>query len=915
MVRQPEIRIATRRFDSDETNDFACVDLNKMTAGRASPLPKSLLVVLDNLCRQKLRRKNVGKEISDLLNWDAETAGFSCPLIVDRVLFPDSSGLPALMDLAAARDAVKRAGGDPKTIEPTVPVTLVVDHSLIVDHAGRIDAPELNEAMEIDRNKERYAFLKWAENAFENLSIVPPGSGIIHQVHLEKLAKLVTIDQSDPSRPLVCPEFVLGCDSHTTMINAIGLLAWGVGGIDGESAMLGSPYSVRIPRIVGVRLTGELKTGVMPTDLVLTITSRLRKFGVTGAFVEFFGEGVGRLSVPDRATIANMAPEYGATVGFFPIDGRTIEYLTQSGRDRAHISLVEAYAKAAGLYDDPTEPEPEFSDVVEIDLGEISPSVAGPKRPQDLVALKDVSKRFHNALWKDTNNGGFGLALEDLGKSVTVQLGTQTYELTHGSITIAAITSCTNTSNPTVMLGAGILARNARRMGLSVPAFVKTSMAPGSKLVRDYLQKAELLEPLQELGFHIVGYGCTTCSGKSGPIDERIASAVMDNELVASSVLSGNRNFEGRIHKTCRANFLASPVLVVAFALAGRIDIDFEQEPVGMGFEGEPVFLKDIWPDRDEIASLVKTSQGPAQFQESYKSLFRGSNGWEALGTSQGVQFDWDASSTYLKRPPFFELENCGFKDEISNGRVLVMAGDSLTTDHVTPSGEILPDSLAGRYLIESGVAPEDFNAVTQRRGNHEFMARITFGNQRMKNRLADGAEGGFTRLVPDGELLPIFEASQWMLKNDAMPIVIAGQDYGMGSSRDWAAKGPKLLGVQIILAQSFERIHRSNLIGMGIMPLVFEDGCSAETLGLNGFENFSFKGLKQALSEETKIHVTAQSRSGTSIAFDAALDIASDHERELLRNGGIFQSLIESSLAPTIEKNPSQRALQGQHE
>jgi len=862
--------------------------------------------VLDNLCRQRLKGLKVESQILQLVSWGKNSDEMNCSLTVDRVLFPDSSGLPALMDLAAARDAVRNSGGNAAMVEPTVPVTLVVDHSLIVDHFGRIDAHKLNEAKEIERNRERYSFLKWAECAFHNLSIVPPGSGIIHQVHLEKLAHLITVDKDIPSGELVCPEFVLGCDSHTTMINAIGLLAWGVGGIDGESAMLGIPYSVRIPRVVGVRLTGDLKMGVLPTDLVLTITSRLREFDVVGAFVEFFGDGVEGLSVPDRATIANMAPEYGATVGYFPIDARTIEYLTQSGREPNHVALVEAYAKAAGLFNESDAPEPEFTEIVEIDLADITPSVAGPKRPQDLVALNALPETFHESLETSPRNGGFGIASNDRDKTVEVLIKDDVHKLTHGSITIAAITSCTNTSNPTVMVGAGLLARNARKLGLNVPSFVKTSMAPGSKLVRDYLQDADLMEPLQDLGFHIVGYGCTTCSGKSGPINEDVAAAIMDNDVVAVSILSGNRNFEGRIHKTCRANFLASPVLVVAFALAGRIDINFEHEPIGTDANGNPVFLKDIWPDRDEIITLVKTSQVPERFKKSYSSLFQGSELWGKLECSTGAHFNWDANSTYLKRPPFFELPQTEISDVVSGGRALVMVGDSVTTDHITPSGEILPDSLAGQYLVDSGVAPVDFNAVTQRRGNHEFMARITFGNQRMKNHLAGGVEGGFTKLKVDGEVITIYEAAKWMSQENLTPIVLAGRDYGMGSSRDWAAKGPKLLGVRLVVAQSFERIHRSNLIGMGIVPLIFESGCSAESLNLDGFETFTFRGLAQANRRGTSVKVTAKAENGGTTEFNVTLDVASEHEHQLLAKGGIFQTLIDKCLGSSFARKLS---------
>jgi len=888
-------RLEVKRFDVTGPGSHACLDLQRVLRARKRPLPKCLMVVLENLLRQQLKGSDVSTQIDALVNWGADSGELICSLKANRVLFPDSSGLPALMDLAAARDAMAASSLAPELIEPEVPVTLVVDHSLIVDHSGRIDAPALNEAKEMERNAERYAFFKWAEGAFENLTIVPPGSGIIHQVHLEKLAHLVALDDQAPGGPLAFPEFVLGCDSHTTMINAIGLLGWGVGGIDGEMAMLGNAYSVRIPRVIGVRLTGALQAGIMPTDLVLTITNQLRDYGVVGAFVEFFGSGLEALSVADRATIANMAPEYGATIGFFPIDDNTIDYLRQSGRSKEHIALVEAYAKASGLFGD-SDQKADYSDIIEIDLSSIRPSVSGPKRPQDLVVLDAIAHSFRQTLTAGTQDGGFGLSPHALGNKAPITLAGKDHMLTHGSIVIAAITSCTNTSNPTVMIGAGLLARNARRLGLTVPAFVKTSMAPGSKLVRDYLQDAELMGPLQELGFHIVGYGCTTCSGKSGPINPQVADAISDQDLVAAAVLSGNRNFEGRIHKSCRASYLASPVLIVAFALAGRVDIDFDTEPLGLDTDNKPVFLKDIWPDREEILSLVGTSQTPARFNASYASLYQGSKLWRDLDSPSGQQFSWDTHSSYIKRPPFFDLPATDLPDELSGARVLVMAGDSLTTDHVTPSGEILSDSLAGRYLIDSGVAPSDFNAVTQRRGNHDFMTRITFGNQRMKNRLVPGVEGGFTRLAADGDVLPIFEAAQWLTDNDKIPIVLAGHDYGMGSSRDWAAKGPKLLGVRLVLAQSFERIHRANLIGMGIIPLVFADGQSIERIGLTGFETFSFAGLSHALESGQPVSVTARDASDNSIVFDTQLDVSGAQETELLRQGGVFQSLIANA-------------------
>lgn len=885
--------LQVKRFGASGSDTYACLDIEHALAKRSRPLPKCLMVVLENLMRQSWKGDDRSAQIEALLNWSVKSGEVICSLKANRVLFPDSSGLPALMDLAAARDAMANDGYDPELVEPVVPVTLVIDHSVIVDYAGRPDAADLNEAREMERNGERYAFFKWAEGAFEKLSIVPPGSGIIHQVHLEKLAQLVALDDAVPGQPLAFPEFVLGCDSHTTMINAIGLLGWGVGGIDGEMAMLGNSYPVRIPRVIGVRLTGALPPGVMPTDLVLTITNRLRSFGVVGAFVEFFGAGLDALSVADRATIANMAPEYGATIGFFPIDANTLDYLKQSGRPDSHIAFVEAYAKASGLFSDSLQLEAEFSDVVEIDLSTIRPAVAGPKRPQDLVPMDEVANAFQAALTQDTRDGGFGMRPEALTAQAAVTVEGKSYPLTHGTIAIAAITSCTNTSNPTVMIGAGLLARNARRLGLQVPAFVKTSMAPGSKLVRDYLQDAGLMEPLQELGFHIVGFGCTTCSGKSGPINADIADAIADQDLVAVAVLSGNRNFEGRIHKSCRASYLASPVLTVAFALAGRIDIDFDTEPVGLDRDGEPVFLHEIWPDRDEILSLVGTSQTPERFRTSYAGLHQGSQLWRDLDSQSGPLFHWDTGSSYIRRPPFFDLAETGFPDSLTAGRVLIMAGDSLTTDHITPSGEILGDSLAGRYLIDCGVAKENFNAVTQRRGNHDFMARITFGNQRMKNRLVPGIEGGFTRLSQDGDVIPVFEAARRMAETQQTPIVLAGHDYGMGSSRDWAAKGPRLLGVRVVLARSFERIHRANLIGMGIIPLIFSANQSVESLNLSGFETFHFAGLTDALESGHPVSVVATDAAGSRTNFETFLDISGAQEQALLRRGGIFQSLL----------------------
>ncbi len=870
---------------------MSCIDLDALTAARSRPLPSCLKVVLENLSRQDLLGHDTADIAAQIAGWTGETPPLSAPLMVSRLILPDSSGLPVLMDLAAARDAAHASGAGADSVEPRVPIALVVDHSLIVDVAGRADARERNIAEEYRRNGERYSFFKWAQQAFAKLQVVPPGAGIIHQVHLEKLAMLVERITLPGHGAIAAPEFVIGCDSHTPMVNGIGLLAWGVGGIEGEAVALGQRHVVRIPRVVGVRLTGRLPAGSTTTDMVLTITERLRKVGVVGDFVEFFGEGVAGLSVPERATIANMAPEYGATIGYFAIDARTIDYLHQSGRPAGHVALVEAHARAAGLYVEDHGVEADYSEIVSIDLGAIAPCLAGPRRPQDRVPLTDIKSVFCESLSTPVAQGGFGVPQGESDKAVAVEGFEQ--PLRHGSIMVAAITSCTNTSNPAVMLGAGLLARNAVRLGLRTPGWVKTSLAPGSRLVEDYLAKAGLLAPLEQLGFHIVGFGCTTCSGKSGPIRPELAEAISKHDLVAAAVLSGNRNFEGRIHRSCRANFLASPPLVVAFALAGRIDIDVEAEPLGTGSDGQPVHLRDIWPDPAELEQLVRESLQPEQFQKSYARLFDGAELWRRLEAPTGRRFQWDPASTYVCPPPFFDLDSPALPDSLEDARTLLMVGDSLTTDHITPSGEISPDTLAGQYLVAQGVKPKDFNAVTQRRGNHEFMARITFANQRLKNLLAPGTEGGFTRLSPDAPPVAIYEAAMAFRRQGAPAIVLGGRDYGMGSSRDWAAKGPKLLGVRAALAESFERIHRSNLIGVGILPLVFAKDESAATLGLTGFERFRFGNLHAAVMAGEAVSVEAHDEAGEPRRFSARVDIASEAERDLLLSGGMFAALL----------------------
>lgn len=875
------------------------VDIRRLLAHRRTPLPRSLCVVLENLAVQALNGADVAANIAALCDWGADSSEISVPLKVSRVMLPDSSGLPALMDLAAARDTLLAKGRDPRAVEPAVPVTLVVDHSLIVDLAGHPNARTHNIAEEYRRNAERYSFFKWAEQAFERLRVVPPGAGIIHQVHLESIAQVVAPRQV-PDGQVLTTEFVLGCDSHTTMVGGIGMLAWGVGGIDGEATMLGLPYEVRIPRVVGVQLTGVMPAGAMTTDLVLTITQKLRQVGVVGAFIEFCGPGAANLSVPDRATIANMAPEYGATCAFFPIDRRTINYLTASGRSADHVARVEEYAHASGLWAEPDDPLPEVSEMVVTDLADIVPSVAGPKRPQDRVPLDRLAQSFHTALNAPVGPNGFGLSPSTIKARAEVEIAGQNVALRHGSLTIAAITSCTNTSNPSVMLAAGLLARNAVARGLAVPPQVKTSLAPGSRVVEDYLSEAGLMAPLEALGFHVVGIGCTTCSGKSGPLAPGLSEAVADNDLICAAVLSGNRNFEGRIHKSVRAAYLASPPLVVAFALAGRIDIDLTREPLGLDAQGAPVMLANIWPDDDEIAALERQSQRPGLFRKSYATLFDGADLWDDLPSPTGPVFQWDETSTYIRRPPFFDLGGGPIPDRLCAARALVVAGDSLTTDFITPSGEILPDTQAGQYLIKLGVTPQDFNAVTQRRGNHEFMARVTFANQRMKNRLAGGIEGGFTRLDPAGAVMTIFDAAQALKGADSPAIVLAGKDYGMGSSRDWAAKGPKLLGVRAVLAESFERIHRANLVGMGIIPLIFTPGEGLDALGLTGFERFCFHNLHSAVADLAPIPARAAGSDGTVTEFMVHLDATSAYERALLRDGGIFDAILKSAIADT---------------
>src|SRR6516162_1151226 len=811
-----------------------------------SRLPFSLKVLLENLLRNEDGRSVTKEDIQAVAQWLKDrTSDREIAFRPARVLMQDFTGVPAVVDLAAMRDAMDHLGGEATKINPLVPVDLVIDHSVAVNFFGHRDSFKRNVEEEYKQNQERYRFLKWAQLSFQNFRVVPPGTGICHQVNLEYLAQTVcstkaAIKFSDKSAAgeLAFPDTVVGTDSHTTMVNGLSVLGWGVGGIEAEAAMLGQPYSMLLPEVIGVRLNGKLKEGVTATDLVLTVTQMLRKRGVVGKFVEYFGPGLAGLTIADRATLGNMSPEYGATCGFFPIDDDTLRYLSDTGRPADRIALVAAYAKAQSMYRTKNTPDPVFTDVLKLELSSIEPSLAGPKRPQDRIALKDVKSGFVQAMDREFNKAG------ELDKRVPVE--GRTHTLGHGDVVIAAITSCTNTSNPSVMIAAGLLAKKAVEKGLAVKPWVKTSLAPGSQVVAEYYEKSGLQKPLDALGFNLVGFGCTTCIGNSGPLREEISESINKNGLVAAAVLSGNRNFEGRVNADVRANYLASPPLVVAYALAGRMDIDLNKEPLGIDTKGQPVYLRDVWPSQKEIRSAINSSVKAEMFRKAYEESLKGDERWKGVQAPSGELFQWDASSTYVKRPPYFEnmpKQAAPLKD-IKGARVLAVLGDSVTTDHISPAGSIQPDSPAGKYLIAHGVSPKDFNSYGARRGNHEVMMRGTFANIRLRNQMAPGTEGGWTVHVPDKTQMSIYDAAMQYEKEGTPLVILAGKEYGSGSSRDWAAKGPRLLGVQAVLAESFERIHRSNLVGMGVLPLQFMDGQNAASLGLAGFETFDIDGI-----------------------------------------------------------------------
>ncbi len=867
-------------------NQYEIFKLKAVTEGHAGRLPFSLKILLENLLRHEDGRDVTRGNILALANWDPKAEpSTEISFTPARVILQDFTGVPAVVDLAAMRDAVVKLGGSADSINPLSPAELVIDHSVQVDNYGTARALDLNNKIEFNRNRERYSFLRWGQGAFKNFRVVPPNTGIVHQVNLEYLSRVV-FDTTREGVRRAYPDTVVGTDSHTTMINGLGVLGWGVGGIEAEAAMLGQPITMLIPHVVGFKLTGQLTEGTTATDLVLTVTQMLRAKGVVGKFVEFYGDGLAQLPLADRATIGNMSPEFGSTCAIFPIDGETLRYLELSGRDRAHIRLIEAYAKEQGMWRYDGQPDALYSDWLELDLGSVEPSLAGPKRPQDRIALGVADTVFRKHL--ETAVAG-----RKSGGSATVTLDGNKAEIRDGSVLIAAITSCTNTSNPAVMVAAGLLARNARAKGLKSKPWVKTSLAPGSKVVTDYLVKAELLDDLDALGFFTVGYGCTTCIGNSGPLRPEIAAAVQQAGIVGCSVLSGNRNFEGRIHPQVQMNFLASPPLVVAYALAGTMDINLYKDALGKDKSGKPVFLKDIWPGQKEIQDVIARSIDSSMFKSSYAGVFTGDSNWNSLEVPKGEIYTWDEASTYVKNPPYFDgmtIETRPVED-IRGARVLAVLGDSVTTDHISPAGSIAADSPAAKYLQTQGVKPVDFNSYGSRRGNHEVMMRGTFANIRLRNRLAPGTEGGWTRHQPSDELLSIYDASLKYQQTGTPLIILAGNEYGAGSSRDWAAKGTALLGVRAVLAKSFERIHRSNLIGMGVLPLEFRAGESAESLGLTGKESFDVRG--QADPAARVVKVTATADGGKPVSFDAIVRIDTPKERDYYEHGGILHYVL----------------------
>jgi aconitate hydratase len=861
--------------------DYTIYKLDAVTDGNVSQLPFSLKILLENLLRHAGDGDVSVEDINSLANWDANAdPSQEISFTPARVILQDFTGVPAVVDLAAMRDAVVKLGGDADSINPLSPAELVIDHSVQVDNYGSSNALDLNTKLEFQRNRERYSFLRWGQGAFDNFRVVPPNTGIVHQVNIEYLARVV-FDAEKGGERIAYPDTVVGTDSHTTMVNGLGVLGWGVGGIEAEAAMLGQPITMLIPQVIGFKLLGELSEGTTATDLVLTVTQMLREKGVVGKFVEFYGDGLSNLPLSDRATLSNMAPEFGSTCGIFPIDSETIRYLETSGRDADQIALIEAYAKAQGMWREDGQADPVFTDLLELDMATVVPSLAGPKRPQDRIPLTIAKDQY----LKDREDKS--------AKSATVAGPDGEYQLEDGAVTIAAITSCTNTSNPYVMIAAGLVARKAREKGLTVKPWVKTSLAPGSRVVTNYLTKPGLIDDLAAMGFDVVGYGCTTCIGNSGPLRPEIEAAIKDNDLIATSVLSGNRNFEGRIHALVKMNYLASPPLVVAYAIAGSMNFDLVEDSLGDDQNGDPVFLRDIWPSQAEVQELVLQNINKEMFISTYKEVFAGDSNWNQIDSPTGQIYSWDDASTYVKNPPYFEgmTMQLGSRADIKGARALALLGDSVTTDHISPAGAIVPDSPAGEYLQAQGVSPGDFNSYGSRRGNHEVMMRGTFANIRLRNLLAPGTEGGWTQMQPSGEQTSIYAAAMRYKAAGTPLVVIGGKEYGTGSSRDWAAKGTVLLGVKAVLVETYERIHRSNLIGMGVLPMQFKDGDSAESLGLTGKESFDITGLAEGSPTEVTVKATAED--GSVKEFQAQVRIDTPKEWEYYNNGGILHYVL----------------------
>jgi len=878
---------------------FRLESLEKRGLGGISRLPFSIRVLLESVLRNCDGALITEQDVAALAAWNAKSpAAREVPFKPARVILQDFTGVPAIVDLAALRSAMQRLGGDPAKINPSAPVDLVIDHSVQVDFFGNPQALERNAEVEFHRNRERYEFLRWGQKAFDNFRVVPPATGIVHQVNLEFLAKVV-LEHRHGHDVVWLPDTLVGTDSHTTMINGLGVLGWGVGGIEAEAAMLGQPYYFLTPKVAGFKMKGRVREGVTATDLVLTVTEMLRKHGVVDKFVEFYGDGLSQMTLADRATVANMAPEYGATMGFFPVDEETLHYLRQTGRSEPEVERVERYCKEQGIFRSNEIPDPEYSETLELDLEAVMPSLAGPKRPQDRVPLSAMKGAFRKALAAPVKERGFGLSPQASEQVATVGFNGNQATLKHGSVLIAAITSCTNTSNPSVMLGAGLLAKKAADRGLRVPLYVKTSLAPGSKVVTEYLKAAGLIEPLATLHFDLVGYGCTTCIGNSGPLLPEVAKAVTEHQLVAAAVLSGNRNFEGRVHPQVRANYLASPPLVVAYALAGTVDIDFESEPLGNDRSGSPVYLRDIWPSRAEVGQAMDRAVRPEMFRDTYANVWDGNPTWNAIPVAGGALYEWRPDSTYIQEPPFFielspEIEPIS---EIHGARVLALLGDSITTDHISPAGNIAEESPAGRYLIERGVAKGDFNSYGSRRGNDRVMVRGTFANIRLKNQLVPEVEGGVTTHFPDGERMSIYDAAMRYKQEEVPLLIIAGKEYGSGSSRDWAAKGALLLGIKAVLAESFERIHRSNLVGMGVLPLQFIEGQNAASLALTGREVFDIGGLSDSIRPRSQVTLTSVDPDGARRSFQAIARLDSAVEVNYFKNGGILPAVLRKFL------------------